>query len=158
MKKKCSLLLLTFVFYLFFQTISLVAYASDSHTKVEHIISQLRSVTCENERLVDCQSQPSAALRDYIKEQVSQGVPEKKILSKVVEMYGQEILLAPPKSGFNFVFLWLLPFWLIFVVGAFLFYRLHSTNKKSKAKPKKKLSSSYLKLAQLETERLKEEL
>lgn len=77
-------------------------------------ISELRSVTCENESLSDCQSQPSADLRTYVRDKAAAGWSEKQILVKVASTYGPAILLLPPKQGFNLV-LWILPFGVVAV-------------------------------------------
>lgn len=80
--------------------------------RANNTISKLASVTCDNERLSDCQSQPSADLRTYVHNKTAAGWSEKKILADVASIYGQTILLSPPKQGFNLV-LWILPFGIV---------------------------------------------
>lgn len=107
------------------------ALSAAQQAKANKIISQLGSVTCENERLSDCKSQSSESLRDYIRQQVAAGTGEDNILRGATSLYGASILLTPSKKGFNLV-LWLSPFILIGLglsLIALLIYRWTRTTK-----------------------------
>ncbi|HEX21559.1 MAG TPA: hypothetical protein ENH19_02775 [Actinobacteria bacterium] len=109
-----------------------VAAASNSTHNLEksnRIIGKLRSVTFEYQSLKDSQSQPSAALRAWIQERTAAGWSEQKILSNTVSTYGETILLAPPKQGFNLI-LWLTPFILIGIGAVFIALLAFSWSKK----------------------------
>lgn len=98
------------------------AAAAARKTTATEVIGGLRSVTCEGERLEDCKSDSSAELRDNIKEQVAAGWSKQRILKEAVEMYGSNILLAPPKTGFA-LWLWTLPFAAVIIAGIFIAIR-----------------------------------
>jgi cytochrome c-type biogenesis protein CcmH len=158
MKTNLSLWWLLFLFiFLNFQN---TAVAVGVKAKTQAIIDELASVTCENERLADCQSQPSAQLRAYIKSEVEAGKSKKQILAQIVRQYGPAILLAPPKTGFNLV-LWLFPLVFALLGGGFLvFYLLYlqeRNSQKRKVPRYKNDLSPYRQKLTLELKKLKEE-
>jgi len=102
-----SVVLAVFLLVLAFTPSGMAAGAG--RTKTGDVIQELRSVTCEGERLEDCKSSQSAQLRDYVGKRVAEGWSKKRILNQVVSIYGNEILLAPPKAGFALL-LWVAPF------------------------------------------------
>lgn len=126
--------------------------------KANNIISQLGSVTCENERLSDCKSQASQSLREYIGQQVAAGTSEEKILAEATSLYGASILLTPSKKGFNLV-LWLSPFILI-GVGLLLIALLISrwTMGKARRTPDKQVDNARRVKPGPQTDKLVDEL
>ena len=158
MKTNLSLWWLLFLFiFLNFQN---TAVAVGVKAKTQAIIDELASVTCENERLADCQSQPSAQLRAYIKSEVEAGKSTKQILAQIVRQYGPAILLAPPKTGFNLV-LWLFPLVFALLGGGFLVFYLIYLQERNSQKRKvpryKNGLSPYRQKLTLELKKLKEE-
>lgn len=77
--------------------------------KADEIFQELRSVTCESERLADCKAAQSEQLRLQISDWVKEGKSKPWIMSRAASIYGAYILLAPPKQGFS-LWLWLSPF------------------------------------------------
>lgn len=112
-----SVVLIVFLLFIGFTSVS--SAASSAKAKTADVIRELRSVTCEGERLEDCKSAQSAQLRDYVAKRVEEGWSKKKILDQVVSIYGTEILLAPPKSGFALL-LWVLPFVILIAAGVLI--------------------------------------
>lgn len=109
-----SVFLIVFILVMGFAPSSPAAGAI--RTKTGDVIQELRSVTCEGERLEDCKSSQSAQLRDYVAKRVSEGWSKPRILNQVVAIYGSEILLAPPKTGFALL-LWVAPFAVLAAAG-----------------------------------------
>ncbi|MDP1808170.1 MAG: cytochrome c-type biogenesis protein CcmH [Actinomycetota bacterium] len=109
--------------------------AGVAQTKAADVIGELRSVTCEGERLEDCRSDQSAELRDYIGKRVAEGWSKKKIINQAIATYGNQILLAPLKTGFA-LWLWLTPFVLVAGAGVMIWARSAAWAKKP-APPKK---------------------
>lgn len=86
--------------------------------KADEIFQELRSVTCESERLADCKAAQSEQLRLQISDWAEKGKSRSWIMNQVASTYGDHILLAPPKQGFS-LWLWLSPF-AVLGVGALL--------------------------------------
>jgi cytochrome c-type biogenesis protein CcmH len=91
-------------------------------------------------------------MRHLVREQLQQGKTPTEVLDYFVQRYGEWILLAPPKHGFNLI-IWITPF-LILPVGGMVVYLgarrwvRHTTMLSSTATP---VDSQY-------DERLKREL
>jgi cytochrome c-type biogenesis protein CcmH len=59
-------------------------------------------------------------MRHLVREQLQQGKTPPEVLDYFVQRYGEWILLAPPKHGFNLI-IWITPF-LILPVGGIAVY------------------------------------
>ncbi len=69
--------------------------------RVRHIASQLRCPVCQNESVADSQSDLAQNIRQVIREKVEQGESDQQILDYFVRIYGEQILMDPPKRGFG---------------------------------------------------------
>jgi len=89
--------------------VSTNAAVAGEKVKPDEIFQELRSVTCEGERLSDCKSAQSEQFRLQISDWVKEGKSRPWIMNQAASTYGDYILLAPPKQGFSLL-LWLSPF------------------------------------------------
>jgi len=84
--------------------------------RVREIGSDLRCVVCQNLSVADSPSDLAKEMRNLIRELVEQGKSRQEIEDYFVSRYGEFVLLAPPKHGFNLL-VWVLPF-LALAIGA----------------------------------------
>ena len=98
--------------------LTLVQHAAPSNLdeEVREIALQLRCPVCQNLSVGDSPSELANEMRGLIREQLQAGKSRAEVMEYFVERYGEWILLAPPKRGFNLV-VWVLPFVLIPVGG-----------------------------------------
>jgi cytochrome c-type biogenesis protein CcmH len=96
------------------------ATASDLEAQVRAIATQLRCPVCQGLSVGDSPSELANEMRALVREQLQQGKTSAEVLDYFVQRYGEWILLAPPKRGFNLV-IWVLPFVLL-PVGAAAVY------------------------------------
>jgi cytochrome c-type biogenesis protein CcmH len=100
--------------------LGLGATASDLEAQVRDIATQLRCPVCQGLSVGDSPSELANEMRTLIREQLQQGKTPAEVLDYFAQRYGEWILLAPPKHGFNLV-IWVLPFALL-PVGAAVVY------------------------------------
>ena len=99
---------------------SLGATPPDLEPQVREIALQLRCPVCQGLSVGDSPSELANEMRALVREQLQQGKTPAEVLDYFAQRYGEWILLAPPKRGFNLV-IWVLPF-LLLPVGAFVIY------------------------------------
>lgn len=76
--------------------------------------------TCPHLVVTDCGCSTAEQIKQDIQKMIDQGMTEEQIIQSYVAQYGQTVLSAPPKSGFNLT-AWVLPFLAFAVGGALLF-------------------------------------
>jgi len=76
---------------------------------MEEVAREIMSPACPGQLLVDCPSGEGAQLRELIRQKIARGETKEQIIKYFVEIYGEDILAAPPKKGF-FLTLWYLPY------------------------------------------------
>ena len=96
------------------------ATPSDLEARVRAVALQLRCPVCQGLSVGDSPSELANEMRVLVREQLQQGKTPAEVLDYFAQRYGEWILLAPPKRGFNLV-IWVLPFALL-PVGAFVIY------------------------------------
>ncbi|HEY8368015.1 MAG TPA: cytochrome c-type biogenesis protein [Thermodesulfobacteriota bacterium] len=77
--------------------------------RVQEISAQLRCVVCQALSVADSPSTTAQQMRALVLEQVRAGKSDEEILAYFVSRYGEWVLLAPPRRGFNLL-AWGLPF------------------------------------------------
>jgi cytochrome c-type biogenesis protein CcmH len=82
--------------------------------EVNKVAKELYCPVCESTPLDVCPTQACADWREVIRQQLSEGRSEEEIRAYFVEQYGDRVLAAPPRRGFN----WLV--WLGPIVGVFI--------------------------------------
>jgi cytochrome c-type biogenesis protein CcmH len=100
--------------------LALGATSSDLESQVREIALQLRCPVCQGLSVGDSPSELANEMRTLVREQLQQGKTSAEVLDYFAQRYGEWILLAPPKHGFNLV-IWVLPFALL-PIGAVAVY------------------------------------
>ncbi len=75
---------------------------------VHDIAAELRCVVCQNLSVADSPSEMASQMRAIIRERLAAGESPADVQRYFVDRYGEWILLAPPRRGFNLL-VWLLP-------------------------------------------------
>ncbi|MBI3990204.1 MAG: cytochrome c-type biogenesis protein CcmH [candidate division NC10 bacterium] len=81
----------------------------DIEAKVRAIAALLRCPVCQNLSVMDSPSELAQEMKGLIRERLLQGESEEQVKAYFVQKYGEWVLLAPPKKGFNLL-AWTLPF------------------------------------------------
>src|SRR3990170_6336471 len=89
--------------------------------KAQDIYRSLMCPLCPGQTIEQSQSELSAQMRAIVREKLEQGETKEKILQFFVERYGDAVLAAPVKSGFNLI-AWLAPITGIVVGGIALWF------------------------------------
>ena len=84
------------------------AVASEQHPTLPELEGQLMCPICEGETLAQSDSAPAQQIKTYIQRRIDQGATRSQIKHELVVMWGQRILAAPPRHGFDLL-AWLLP-------------------------------------------------
>jgi cytochrome c-type biogenesis protein CcmH len=92
----------------------------DLEAQVREVASQLRCPVCQGLSVGDSPSELANEMRTLVREQLQQGKTKAEVLDYFAQRYGEWILLAPPKHGFNLI-IWVLPFALL-PIGAAAVY------------------------------------
>ena len=100
------------------------AWAQPPATNVEdprlyEVASQLRCVVCQNLSVADSPSEMAQQMRGIVRERLAAGDSPEQVIQYFVDKYGEWILLAPRRHGFNWL-VWAAPFAAI-AVGLVLF-------------------------------------
>ena len=90
------------------------ALAQPPATNVEdprlyEVASELRCVVCQTLSVADSPSETANQMRQIIRERLAAGETPEQVRQYFVQRYGEWILLAPPKEGFNLL-VWVVPF------------------------------------------------
>ncbi|MBI4303624.1 MAG: cytochrome c-type biogenesis protein CcmH, partial [Chloroflexi bacterium] len=87
--------------------------------KAQDIYGSLMCPLCPGQTIGESQSELSAQMRALVREKLEQGETKEEILQFFVERYGEGVLAAPAKSGFNLI-AWFAPVVGIVVGGILL--------------------------------------
>ncbi|MEO8291211.1 MAG: cytochrome c-type biogenesis protein [Gaiellaceae bacterium] len=97
---------------------ALPAAASNQHPTLAELEREVICPTCHT--TLELSSAPIAdRMRAFIRQRIAAGDTKNEIKAKLVSQFGESVLAAPPKSGFNLL-AWLLPLVGIGVGGAAL--------------------------------------
>ena len=72
-----------------------------SEQTVHDVSAQLRCVVCQNLSVADSPSEMAAQMRGIVRERLEAGETPEQVQEYFVARYGEWILLAPRRSGFN---------------------------------------------------------
>jgi cytochrome c-type biogenesis protein CcmH len=90
------------------------AGGSESHPTQGELESELMCPICAGETLAQSDTAPAQRIKAYIASRIADGATKSQIKDELVTQWGQRILAAPPRHGFNLL-AWVLP--LVGVVG-----------------------------------------
>jgi cytochrome c-type biogenesis protein CcmH len=117
------------------------------------VAEKLYCPLCDGIKLSDCELQVCEQMRRVIAEKLAAGESEEQIIQYFVEQYGDRVLGAPPKRGFNLL-VWVMPVVILVAGLGLLFYFLRQWAGKKEAAS----TSAPGELPQEYLERLEEEL
>jgi cytochrome c-type biogenesis protein CcmH len=100
--------LLTFIILSTAVNVSTAAESEEFSDRFRKLSDELRCPTCQGLSVKDSEAGFSSSIKDKISELMKNGNSDEEILAYFVERYGEWILRAPAKRGFNLV-LWILP-------------------------------------------------
>tara|TARA_B100000686_G_C16569937_1_gene852377 strand:+ start:506 stop:988 length:483 start_codon:yes stop_codon:yes gene_type:complete len=96
-----------------------IASGSESTPTLAELEKEIMCPTC-NSTLEMSSAPVSNRIRAFIAERIEAGDTKSEIKDKLVSQFGESILAAPTKSGFNLL-VWILPLVGIFAAGGVLF-------------------------------------
>ena len=73
------------------------------------VASQLRCVVCQNLSVADSPSEMAQQMRAIVRDRLASGETPEQVIQYFVDKYGEWILLAPRRHGFNWL-VWVAPF------------------------------------------------
>ena len=114
---------IAFVLFTALATSALAAQVSEDD--VREVAAQLRCVVCQNLSVADSPSEMAGQMRAIVRERLEAGETPAQVREYFVARYGEWILLAPRRAGFNLL-VWGFPLAAIsvgFVVVALLLRR-----------------------------------
>ena len=79
-----------------------------SEERVQEVAAQLRCVVCQNLSVADSPSEMANQMRAIVRERLRAGERPEQVVQYFVDRYGEWILLAPRRQGFNWL-VWLFP-------------------------------------------------
>ena len=100
--------LLTFIILSTAVNVCTAAESEEFSDRFRKLSDELRCPTCQGLSVKDSEAGFSNSMKDKIREMMKNSKSDKEILTYFVERYGEWILRAPAKRGFNLV-LWILP-------------------------------------------------
>ncbi|MGB4781799.1 cytochrome c-type biogenesis protein [Candidatus Methylomirabilis sp.] len=87
------------------------------------LAAELRCPVCQNLSVADSPSEMATQMREVILEKLKNGETPEQIRGYFVSRYGEWILLAPTRKGFNWI-AWLLPLGVILVGAGIIVLRI----------------------------------
>jgi cytochrome c-type biogenesis protein CcmH len=87
--------------------------------RAHHLGQSLRCPVCRSQAVADSSSPAARAMRQEIESMVREGYTDDQIIDFFADLYGEGVLLAPPKTGVNWV-AWLSPLFAVLVGGLVL--------------------------------------
>ena len=87
-----------------------VALAQDAELdrQTREVAGALMCPICQNLSAADSPSELAEQMRQVVRAKLAAGESREQILAYFVDRYGEEVLIDPPKRGFN-LFIWVVP-------------------------------------------------
>ena len=97
---------------------------------MRELASELRCVVCQNQSLLESDSELAADLKSLILEMFQEGKTKKEIKNFLVERYG-EFILFRPSLNLNNLALWLAPVFSLLIVSLLAYRKLNFDKRKN---------------------------
>jgi cytochrome c-type biogenesis protein CcmH len=91
-----------------FLLLPVAARASEQHPTQSELEGELMCPVCAGETLDQSQSAIAQRMKQFIAARIVAGDTKSEIKAKLVAQFGEQVLAAPPRKGFNLL-AWLLP-------------------------------------------------
>ena len=88
--------------------------------RMRNLANELRCMVCQNQSLLESDSELAKDLKSLIKEKFNEGKSEQEAKTYLVERYG-EFILFKPSFKFSNLLLWLSPILSVLIVGFIAF-------------------------------------
>ena len=98
--------------------------------KMRELASELRCVVCQNQSLLESDSELAADLKSLILEMFQEGKTKQEIKKFLVERYG-EFILFRPSLNVNNLALWLAPIFSLLIVSLLAYRKLNFDKRKN---------------------------
>ena len=120
-------LLLTCIIFLNF--LSFAKQLGKTDTQLRELAGELRCMVCQNQSLLDSDSELANDLKNIIYEKLQEGKSKKEIKDFLVKRYGEFILFKPLFNYTNLI-LWCAPLMFLFIISLIAFRKTKMTTKK----------------------------
>ncbi len=101
--------------------------------RAQSIDKSLICPVCPGETIDQAQVQLAQQMKAVVRDKLSEGWTREQILQFFVDRYGESVLAAPPKEGFNLI-AWVVPPVAILAAAVLLFFVVVSMRRATKAK------------------------
>ena len=113
------------LFFLFFLSFSGAANNQELQIeKMRKLAAELRCVVCQNQSLLESDSQIAKDLKELIFEMYISGKSDEEIKEYLVDRYG-EFILFRPKFSINNILLWFAPLVFLMMISLLAFRKLN---------------------------------
>ena len=113
------------LFFLFFLSFSGAANNQELQIeKMRKLAAELRCVVCQNQSLLESDSQIAKDLKELILEMYISGKSDEEIKEYLVDRYG-EFILFRPKFSINNILLWFAPLVFLLIISLLAFRKLN---------------------------------
>ena len=116
--------------YFLFQNFCFSKDIFPEEIKMRELASELRCVVCQNQSLLESDSELAADLKSLILEMFQEGKTKKEIKNFLVERYG-EFILFRPSLNVNNLALWLAPVFSLLIVSLLAYRKLNFDKRKN---------------------------
>ena len=116
--------------YFLFQNFCFSKDIFPEEIKMRELASELRCVVCQNQSLLESDSELAADLKSLILEMFQEGKTKQEIKKFLVERYG-EFILFRPSLNVNNLALWLAPIFSLLIVSLLAYRKLNFDKRKN---------------------------
>ena len=100
-----------------------------SDRQLRELAGELRCMVCQNQSLLDSDSELAKDLKNIIYKQLQEGKSKKEIKEFLVKRYG-EFILFKPLFNYNNLILWGSPVMFLFIIGLVAFRKVKKITRK----------------------------
>ena len=120
---------LLFTYIIFINFLSSAEQLAKTEKQMRELAGELRCMVCQNQSLLDSDSELANDLKSIIYEKLQEGESKKEIKEFLVNRYGEFILFKPLVNYTNLI-LWASPLIFLFIISLVAFRKTKIINKK----------------------------